>query len=194
MNSVDPTPQDLARNFIEAVQAHSRTAVISGGIMLLCGLLAVAAPLAAGISITLLVGALLAAGGIAQCLLAFHTGAFGRGLLVFLAGGLTIAAGIFMLTQPLEGLAAITLFLAVYFFATGIVELVAALQMRPSLGWGWLFFNGLVTLLLGLVIWQQFPLSGAWAVGILFGIKLMMSGWWLLFLGRGVQNAVRSNT
>ena len=191
MNTANPIPQDIANNFIEAVRSHSRIAVVSGGIMLLCGVLAVAAPLAAGLSITLLVGALLAAGGIAQCLLAFRTGAFGRRLLVFLVGVLTIIAGVFMLTQPLEGLAAITLFLAIYFFATGIVELVAALQMRPSIGWGWLCFNGLVTLLLGLVIWAQFPVSGAWAVGLLFGIKLMMGGWWLLFLGRSVQGAVK---
>lgn len=193
MNPVTPTPQNLAANFIEAIQAHARVAVITGVILLLCGLLAVAAPLAAGVSITILVGLLLTAGGIGQCLLALRAGAFGKGLLVFLIGGLTIIAGVFMLTQPLEGLEAITLFLAAYFLATGIFELIAAMQMRPTAGWGWMLLNGVVTLVLGLVIWRQFPLSGAWAVGVLFGLKLMMGGWWLVLLGRGAGKATRGN-
>ena len=193
MNPVTPTPQNLAANFIEAIQAHARVAVITGVILLLCGLLAVAAPLAAGVSITILVGLLLTAGGIGQCLLALRAGAFGKGLLVFLIGGLTIIAGVFMLTQPLEGLEAITLFLAAYFLATGIFELIAAMQMRPTAGWGWMLLNGVVTLVLGLVIWRQFPLSGAWAVGVLFGLKLMMGGWWLVLLGRSAGNATRGN-
>lgn len=193
MNPVTPTPQNLAANFIEAIQAHARVAVITGVILLLCGLLAVAAPLAAGVSITILVGLLLTAGGIGQCLLALRAGAFGKGLLVFLIGGLTIIAGVFMLTQPLEGLEAITLFLAAYFLATGIFELIAAMQMRPTAGWGWMLLNGVVTLVLGLVIWRQFPLSGAWAVGVLFGLKLMMGGWWLVLLGRSAGKATRGN-
>lgn len=193
MNPITPTPQNLAANFIEAIQAHARVAVITGVILLLCGLLAVAAPLAAGVSITILVGLLLTAGGIGQCLLALRAGAFGKGLLVFLIGGLTVIAGVFMLTQPLEGLEAITLFLAAYFLATGIFELIAAMQMRPTAGWGWMLLNGVVTLVLGLVIWRQFPLSGAWAVGVLFGLKLMMGGWWLVLLGRSAGKATRGN-
>ena len=193
MNPVTPTPQNLAANFIEAIQAHARVAVITGVILLLCGLLAVAAPLAAGVSITILVGLLLTAGGIGQCLLALRAGAFGKGLLVFLIGGLTVIAGVFMLTQPIEGLEAITLFLAAYFLATGIFELIAAMQMRPTAGWGWMLLNGVVTLVLGLVIWRQFPLSGAWAVGVLFGLKLIMGGWWLVLLGRSAGKATRGN-
>ena len=192
MNQVPPTPQNIAANFIEAIQAHARVAVIAGLIMLLCGFLAVAAPLAAGVSITLLVGLLLTAGGIAQCLLAFRVGALGKSLLVLLVGMCTIFAGTFMLSQPIEGLEAITLFLAVYFLATGIFELIAAVQMRASAGWGWMLFNGVVTLILGLIIWRQFPLSGAWAVGILFGLKLIMGGWWLIMLGRAASNATQN--
>ncbi len=101
-----------------------------------------------------------------------------KALLVLLIGLLTAITGGFMLTQPLEGLGALTLFLAAYFMVTGFLELIAAMQIRPTQGWGWLLFNGVVTLALGLIIWRQFPVSGVWAVGLLFGIKLMMSGWW----------------
>ena len=185
-------PDVLASNLISAIKANSRMAVVAGIIMLVCGVLAVAAPLAAGISITFLVGLLLIAGGVAQCVLAFQTGAFGRGLLIFLVGALTAVAGFFMISQPIEGLAAITIFLAAYFIVTGVFELIAAFQIKPAEGWGWLLFNGIVTLILGVLIWRQFPLSGVWAVGVLFGIKLIMSGWWLILVGRRVRGAAEN--
>lgn len=40
---------------------------------------------------------------------------------------------------------------------------------------------------LGFLLWRQFPLSGAWAIGILFGIKMVFSGWALIFVGRSVK-------
>jgi uncharacterized membrane protein HdeD (DUF308 family) len=110
-------------------------------------------------------------------------------VLIFVVGALTAAAGFYLFNQPLEGLVSITLLLAAYFVVTGIFELISAFHIRPAGGWGLMLFNGIVTLLLGIMIWSQFPLSGAWAVGILFGIKLIMSGWALIFIGRTVRGA-----
>ena len=177
---------------IDAIRRNARVAVITGVVMVICGILAIGSPLAAGVSVTLVVGMLLAIGGVSQCVIAFSAGAFGEGLLVFLMGVITTFAGLFLLTQPLAGLAAITLFLAAYFMVEGIIELIAAMKIRPAGGWLWLLATGIVTLLLGIMIWRQFPVSGAWAVGLLFGIKLVMSGWWLILIGRGVRRATAS--
>jgi len=159
--------------------------------MLICGFLAIGSPLAAGLSVTIFVGAMLIVGGIAQCFLAFQAGAFGKGLLIFIMGVLTAVAGFYLFNQPLAGLASITIFLAAYFVVTGIFELISAFQIRPAAGWGLMLFNGIVTLLLGIMIWRQFPLSGAWAVGILFGVKLILSGWSLIFIGRSVREEAK---
>lgn len=85
-----------------------------GILLLVVGLLSIGSPLAAGVAITTTVGFLLIVGGAAQCLLAFQAGAFGRGLLVFLIGLVTLIAGGYMITQPLAALLSITLFLAAY--------------------------------------------------------------------------------
>jgi uncharacterized membrane protein HdeD (DUF308 family) len=37
-------------------------------------------------------------------------------------------------------------------------------------------FGGVVSVLLGAMIWRQFPLSGAWAIGVVLGIKLLLIG------------------
>ena len=96
-------------------------------------------------------------------------------------------AGFYMMSQPVSGLAALTLVLMAFLIATGIAEIIFAFQLRPADGWGIELFNGIVTLVLGILLWRQFPLSGAWAIGILFGIKMVFSGWALIFIGRGVK-------
>ena len=182
----------VTSGLLDGIKKNARLAVIMGIIMVICGFLAVGSPLAAGVYVTMFVGIMLAVGGIAQCFLAFSAGAFGKGLLIFIVGALTAVAGFYLFNQPLEGLASITLLLAIYFVVTGIFELVSAFQIRPADGWGWMLFNAIVTLLLGIMIWSQFPLSGAWAVGILFGVKLILSGWSLIFIGRSVCAAAKA--
>jgi uncharacterized membrane protein HdeD (DUF308 family) len=71
--------------------------------------------------------------------------------------------------------------------ATGVLEFIVAFQLKPADGWGLQLLNGIVTLLLGIMLWRQFPLSGAWAIGILFGIKMIFSGWAFVFIGRNVK-------
>ncbi len=159
--------------------------------MLVVGIIAVGSPLASGLAVTLTVGILLIVGGIGQCLLAFRAGAFGRGLLVFLLGLVALIVGVYLVTQPAAGLASITLFLAAYFVVTGIVAIVASLNLRETRGWGWMLANGIVTLLLGFLIWRQWPLSGAWAVGVLFGVQLIMTGIALIAVGTTVRSATR---
>lgn len=179
---------------LDGIKKNARLAVVVGIIMLICGILAIGSPLVAGMSVTFIVGIMLIVGGISQCFLAFQAGAFGKGLLIFVMGALTAVAGFFLFNQPLAGLASITIFLAAYFVVTGISELIGAFQIRPAEGWGLMLFNGVVTLLLGIMIWQQFPLSGAWAVGVLFGVKLVLGGWSLIFIGRGVRGAAQDAT
>ena len=54
-----------------------------------------------------------------------------------------------------------------------------ALQLRPAQGWGWMFFGGIVTLVLAVLIWTQMPGSALWVIGLLVGINLLFTGWGL---------------
>ena len=144
-------------------------------------------PLVVGVSITILVGAMLAVSGISQCFLAFKAGAFGKALVILFVGVLMAIVGFYLMSQPIAGLAALTIILMLYLLASGALEIIVAFQLKPVAGWGLLFFNGIVTLLLGIMLWRQFPLSGAWAIGVLFGIKMLFSGWAFVFIGRSVK-------
>ncbi len=175
---------------IDGIKENARLAVMVGVVLIVAGTFALLSPLVAGLSLTIFVGAALVFGGIGQCFLAFKTGAFGRGLVSLIVGAMMTVVGAFMMTQPVAGLASITILLVAYLVAGGLAELFVAIQLRPADGWGIMLFNGIVTLLLGMLLWRQFPLSGTWAIGILFGIKMIFSGWALVFIGRSVKQAV----
>ena len=117
----------------------------------------------------------------------------GAGILGTLLGLLTLLCGVLMLFRPVFGVAALTLMLAVYFLVDGVGEIVVAFRMKPGKGWGWMLFGGIVAVLLGFMIWRQWPLSGAWAIGTLVGIHLMLNGWTMVMTGaaaRGGASAI----
>ncbi len=97
-------------------------------------------------------------------------------LLEFVLGIIYIIAGIYLLMHPVGGLLALTLFLASFLLVYGIFALVLAFRMRPHNGWGWVLFDGIVTMLLGILIWAHWPFNSDWVVGTLFGISIFVSG------------------
>ena len=59
----------------------------------------------------------------------------------------------------------IAMLVAVYFVIDGLTTLFASSAVEQ--GKGLVIFNGIVTLLLGIMIWRGWPVSGVWAIGIL---------------------------
>jgi uncharacterized membrane protein HdeD (DUF308 family) len=85
-------------------------------------------------------------------------------------------AGISVVAHPLFGLAFLTLLLVVYFLVEGIWKIIVSFRYRPATGWIWLLLSGTASLLLGFLIWDQWPISGMWAVGVMVGINLLSTG------------------
>ncbi len=161
----------------------SKNIKIWGWVVLIAGIFSLLAPLASGVAISMLVGALLAVAGITRLIEAFQGGGFWSGLF----GLMYTVAGFTVMGRPLLGLATLTLVLAIYFLAVGVSEIIAAFQIRPAQGWGFLLFSGIVSIVLGMMIWNQWPLSGRWAVGVLVGVQLMFSGMTMITLGSALK-------
>ena len=163
-----------------------------GVIAIILGMLAMLAPGLTGFSVTLLIGVLIIAAGIIRMVWAFRAGSFGRGVLVFGIGLLTLICGIALVANPLFASGVMAVMLAIYFILDGIFELGLAFQLRSESGWGWMLFGGIVSILLGIMIWKQFPLSGAWAIGTLLGIKLFFVGIIIITTGTAVKALSKS--
>jgi len=145
-------------------------------LMILTGVLAIALPQVAGIAVNLVVAWLLAFSGAAHLVFAWHTRTTRGALWELLLGVLYIVVGAYLLLHPVAGLVTLTLALAIYLFAEGVLELILSFRLRPMAGSGWLLFDGIITLILGVMIWRTWPSSTAWVIGTLVGISMLFSG------------------
>jgi uncharacterized membrane protein HdeD (DUF308 family) len=78
--------------------------------------------------------------------------------------------------HPVLGVASFTLLLACFFVAEGAIDLVVYFGNRRMHGAGWILFDGIVTLFLGVLVWKQWPSSSAWVIGTLVGISMILTG------------------
>jgi uncharacterized membrane protein HdeD (DUF308 family) len=172
----EPTPQ------LSEIAKKSKGALVFLGILcVIFGMVAIASPLFAGTMVTIVIGIFMLVAGISEAIHGTHlqqgkAPAIIKGLLVLTAGGL-------MLSKPLFGLAMLTMMMAIYFIIDGIMWCTLAIKSRPQPHWGMALFNGIITFVLGFMIWRSWPLSGVWAIGVLMGIRVMMAGWTLIFFG-----------
>lgn len=170
-------------NALEAAKSGGTKMSIFGVIAIILGILCMMMPGITGLSVITMVGLLVLAGGVVRMIWAFKAGSLGKGLLVFAVGGLTLLAGIILLANPLLASGILTIMLALYFILDGISEIAAGMGRS-----GWLVFGGIVSVLLGIMLWRQFPLSGVFAIGVLFGIKMFMAGLIMVTGGSAVHS------
>ncbi|MGB8540972.1 MAG: DUF308 domain-containing protein [Candidatus Acidiferrales bacterium] len=157
---------------------------------IILGIMAIVEPGIAGLAITVLVGWLLLFGGVVHLVAAFSGGGAGRVIWHVLVGLLYLAGGIYFLVHPLLGLGSLTLLLGVIILVAAVFELVAYFRSRGQAGSGWLLLNGLITLLLGGLIYFHWPSSSVWAIGTLVGVNLLMTGISRLMLGLAARKLV----
>jgi uncharacterized membrane protein HdeD (DUF308 family) len=161
-----------------------------GVVFILLGILAIIEPGVAGLAVTILVGWLLIFGGVAHLVAAFSGGGAGHVVWQVLIGIVYIVGGFYFLTHPLLGLGTLTLLLGVIILTEAVFELIAYFRTRHEGGSGWLLVNALITLLLGGLIWSQWPWSSVWAIGTLVGVNLLMTGISRLMFGLAARKLV----
>ena len=173
---------------IERIRKNTTWAIIVGIVLIIGGIIAMVSPVIAGISVALMVGWLLAIGGVFQVLFAFRARA---GFLAIVLGLLTLAAGVYMILNPEVAIATLVMFMAIYLLLSGISEAIIAFAARPEEGWGWLLFSAITSILLGGLMFTQFPVAGAMAIGILLGLKLLFTGLMMLMIGMKVRKVTK---
>ncbi len=148
------------------------------GILLIAlGILAIIFSFVAGVTITVIVGWVLLFAGIARLLYAWSFRGAGAVIWQLIVGVLYLWVAFYLIFHPGRGLLTLTFFLAAYFVIEGIFELVSYFQLRRrSHQASWFLWDGLITLILGIIIWAQWPFSSAWALGVLVGVSLISSG------------------
>ena len=112
-----------------------------------------------------------------------------RGFLIHVFVGLLyLVVGGLMVEHPVQAAEGLTLLLAAALLLGGAVRVTFAL-IESFAGRGWMLLNGVISVLLGVMIWQQWPAASLWVIGLFIGIDLVFSGWMSLMLGLMVKGA-----
>lgn len=185
-----PTDADVLRK-------HSTWFIVYGVLMVLLGLFAIAVPGVATLTVTLMVGWLLLIGG-------------GFGLFAVISGGRSapgfwwnlftaivyILAGLAVLTRPVAGVLTLTIILAAYLLAGGVMRIFLAVGYRAQIpgAWVWVLISGIVDIVLSLIIMMGLPGTAVWVLGLLVGINLLMMGFSIVMVAMSVRRSLPKET
>jgi uncharacterized membrane protein HdeD (DUF308 family) len=144
--------------------------------MVVLGIAALVFPLISTMGVALLVGWVLLISGVINMVNAFSIEGTGPFFGALLFGLLSIAAGIYLLSHPLGGAAALTITVGLIFMFQGAYEIVLAFEARPLKGWGGLLFSGFASIVLAVLIMAGWPAVSAVTLGILLGVNSISMG------------------
>lgn len=159
------------------IRQRAGWSIAVGILMVVLGIIAIAAPLFASVAVGLFLGWLFIVGGVFQAIDAFqHHHSRGSLVLKLLLAILSVIAGILLIAEPWAGVVSLTLIVGIYFFIDGVFRVFLAFRLKPAANWGWVLLNGILMIILGILIWSQWPFSATWVLGFLVGIGLLFSG------------------
>ncbi len=174
---------------VEMVKRGSTVSVLWGVLLIVFGAMAVISPFVAAVAVSVVVGYLIILAGVVHLMLAFRAHGAGSVIWKALVGVAYLVFGGYLILHPVIGVASLTLVLASLFVIEGVLDIVLYAKMRPAQGASWVLIDGIVSLLLGLMIYLQWPSSSLWAIGTLVGISLIFSGVARVMLSMAVRRA-----
>lgn len=161
---------------LDIVRQASTWSIVWGLLLIVLGILALGSPMVAAVAVSVILAWLILFAGVVHLILAFHAHRAGSVVWKLLVGLAYIVFGGYLLAHPALGVASLTLVLASLFLVAGILDIILFFQMRSMRGSIWVLADGIVTLLLGLLIYVHWPSSSAWAIGTLVGVAMIISG------------------
>ncbi len=139
-------------------------------------------------------GIILIIGGAVQLAEAFRCKGWKGVVWHVLIGLLYLAAGIFMILSPAGAAVTLTLFLAIVLIAAGVFRIIMAFQMRMYGSWFWPFLSGITSIILGGLIYAQWPVSGLWIIGLFIAIEMILHGWAYIFVALAAKGSSQGAT
>jgi uncharacterized membrane protein HdeD (DUF308 family) len=147
-----------------------------GILMVVLGGYCIYAETAATVASVLILGGILIAAGAAYVAALFALRPnFGHGLLMLLMAALYVFVGLSLIKHPELGALTLTLFIAAFLMISGTFRFFSSLWLQLP-GYGWAAFSGALSVLLGILLWAQWPISGFWFIGFAVGVAFVFEG------------------
>jgi len=179
---------------IETAKRVTGWNIFAAVLFILLGLFAVIEPATAVVGFARLLGWLLIFGGVAHFIATLKGGGAKRVFFQILSAIAFVLGGLYILTHPQLAIGTLTALLALVIFAAGVFDIITYFRLQREHPSGWMLLNGIVAVLLGGLIWVQWPSSSAWAIGTLVGVSLLMTGITRLIFGLAGRRLIRHAT
>jgi uncharacterized membrane protein HdeD (DUF308 family) len=186
MHEIDEVRQEIAAT----LYTHWQFFLAEGLLMVVLGMLAIGLPNVASFAVELLVGWLFLVGGVLRIASVVASRRRPGFLWALLSPVCATLLGAWLVFRPVEGVLTATLLLGAFFVVDGVVKILLALELRQHLEhWGWTLASGLIDLALAWLIWQGWPSSATWAIGLLVGVNMSLVGLSLVMTSLGARAA-----
>lgn len=179
------------RHELDALRGNWVWFLALGAALIVLGTVLLGSPLMASLATALVFGVMLIIGGLFECVGSFWSREWSGFFLHLLSGVLSVVVGLLFVRMPVTALETMTLLLACFLIVGGVFRMIAAFSVRYT-SWIWPFLGGLIDLVLGLMIWAQWPVSGLWVIGLFVGISLIFRGVSWVMLGLAVRSLPRA--
>jgi uncharacterized membrane protein HdeD (DUF308 family) len=154
----------------------SQASLVLSIVLIIFGVLAITLPMATSVGVVIVIGWIAVLDGVVQLVHAFQSKGVGHIAWKLLVALVYLVAGCYFIAHPVLATATFTLLLGIFLFAEGVADVVAYFATRKSGSSPWMLLDGVVTLFLGFLIWNQWPVSSLWVIGTLVGVSMIMTG------------------
>ena len=167
----------------------SSTLMLIGVVLVIFGVLLLLSPAAVGGAVVKLVALILVVTGVVQLMHSLRSGTVTNRTVAAVLGAIVAGVGVLVWFNPELGSGFLTALLIIFFVVNGLWKISYAMRFRRFSGWAWLLASGTLSLVFVWLLWMQWPLSGAWAIGVLVGLDLLLTGVVLILLARALRKA-----
>jgi len=156
--------------------------VLWGALLIVTGILAVMMPAVAALATAIVFAWLLLFSGAFEVAHAIQTRRAAGFVWKLVSGIATFLLGILILVLPLAGVESLALMVAIFMMISGFARSASAFALKPLPGWGWVLFDGLLSIFLGVLIGIGWPVTSIAIIGFLTGFTLISTGVWRIAL------------
>ena len=161
---------------LKPMQARSGLSIFLSILLIVCGFLAILLPVEMSLGVVIVISWLLMFAGVMQFIHVFRCKGIGNAIWKAVIALLYLVTGVYLRLNLGVGLVTLTVVLIAFFVMQGLIDIITYLSARKIGASGWLLVEGVITLVLGLMIWRHWPSSSLWVIGTLVGINMIVTG------------------
>ena len=179
---------NIAQEISGAVTKNRKRLMGFGILSLILGIVGTFMSVTMTMTSIILFGILIVIGGVIFLVEAFSAPKWKGKLLNLFIALLYIFAGAIMIVNPAGSAVWFTLFIAAFLIVVGVTRIIVGFQIKDEISeWGWMVFGGILSIILGILIYAQWPLSGLWVIGLFISIELIVQGVNSIVLSRVIK-------